>query len=206
MDRLTYVAALGALTLLCPLGASADTGRIPTAQEFAAGLGDRIHATNVREPGHSVAWGRAIVVVSAPMPEVLRIVLDYGGYEAFIPRFRESRVLEQKGNESVVYFEAGVMRNTITLWAELQLTARELRSGTRVVEGAMRRGNVRNFRARWMLTPVDGGTKTLVSFELLVAPRIFLPSSVFSRENRKAAEKVVKALRTRVDEAAVATR
>lgn len=205
MSRPT-ISALGLLTLLAPLSVLAETGRIPTAQEYAAGLGDRIVASNVREPGHSVSWGRAIAVVDAPISHVRSVVADYAGYESFIPRFRESRVLEQKGDESVVYVEAGVMKNTITLWAELRLKEKALRSGTRVIEGEMRKGNVRDFRARWILTPVDDGKHTLVSFELLVAPRMFLPSSVFSRENRKAAEKVMKALRTKIDEAAVATR
>jgi hypothetical protein len=50
------------------------------------------------------------------------------------------------------------------------------------------------------LTPVDGGTRTEVDFKIFVDPDMPLPSSIFSRENEKAASKTVRALRTRVFE------
>jgi hypothetical protein len=50
------------------------------------------------------------------------------------------------------------------------------------------------------LTPVDGGAGTEVDFKLFVDPDMPLPSSVFSRENERAAGKTVRALQTRVIE------
>ena len=54
------------------------------------------------------------------------------------------------------------------------------------------------FRASWRLTPVEGGARTEVDFKLYVDPDMPLPSSVFSRENERAAGNTVRALRTRV--------
>jgi hypothetical protein len=61
-------------------------------------------------------------------------------------------------------------------------------------------GNVDAFSARFELTPVDAGTRTRVDFKIYVDPDIPLPSSVFSRENERAAEKTLRALQTRVFE------
>ena len=51
---------------------------------------------------------------------------------------------------------------------------------------------------RWELTPIEGGTRTLVSFQILVDPGLPLPSSIFSSENEKTARRTVRALRERV--------
>jgi hypothetical protein len=54
------------------------------------------------------------------------------------------------------------------------------------------------FSASWRLTPVDGGSRTEVDFKIYVDPDMPLPSSVFSRENERAAGNTLRALRTRV--------
>jgi len=69
---------------------------------------------------------------------------------------------------------------------------------TRVIEARLLEGNMDAFSASWRLTPVDGGARTEVDFKIYVDPDMPLPSSVFSRENEKAAGKTVRALRTRV--------
>jgi hypothetical protein len=63
-------------------------------------------------------------------------------------------------------------------------------------------GNIDAFRASWRLTPVDEGRRTQVDFKLYVDPDIPLPSTVFSRENERAAGNTVRALRSRVFESA----
>jgi hypothetical protein len=50
------------------------------------------------------------------------------------------------------------------------------------------------------LTPVNGGLHTRLNFELYVDPDMPLPSSIFSRENEKAAARMVRAIRNRVIE------
>ena len=54
------------------------------------------------------------------------------------------------------------------------------------------------FSATWQLAPIDDGARTAVEFRIYVDPNIPLPSSVFSRENERAAGNTLRALRTRV--------
>jgi ribosome-associated toxin RatA of RatAB toxin-antitoxin module len=100
----------------------------------------------------------------------------------------------------MVYMEVSVAKGAFTLWGQLNLSERPQEGDSRVVEARLLEGNIDAFSASWTLTPVDGGARTEVDFKIYVDPDIPLPSSVFSRENEKAAGKTVRALRTRVFE------
>lgn len=167
------------------------------ATSLAARLGDRVRTGTEPERGEDVAWGKALGVVDAPVESVARVVIDYTNYEQFMPHFKKSRVLSRRGDDALVYMEAGIIKDTVTLWAQLRITSRTV-GNRRIVEGRMVRGNMDSFRARWELTPVADNTRTLVRFRLLVDPGLPLPSSVFTHENEKGARKTVKALRSRV--------
>ena len=185
------------VTLLAP--ASAALADDPASERLAARLGDRIHVTTVPERGTSVEWGKATGVIDAPFKTVWKVLQDYARYHEFIPHFKKSRVLSRRGSDALVYMEAGVIKNTVTLWAQTRIKAKEGSDGTRVLEGRMMQGNMKRFAARFELTPLAGGSQTLVTFRLLVDPDLMLPSSVFTHENKKSARKTVKALRRQVE-------
>lgn len=85
--------------------------------------------------------------------------------------------------------------------AEPVLTAQIAEEGyERIVEASLLEGNIDAFNAQWKLTPIDGGARTQVEFKIYVDPDIPLPSSIFSRENQKAAGRTLQALRTRIFE------
>ncbi|MFW6049595.1 MAG: type II toxin-antitoxin system RatA family toxin [Myxococcota bacterium] len=173
------------------------------ATRLAAELGNTIRSGKAPERGEDVSWGTAVGVVDAPVDAVTRVVTDYARYEGFVPHFKKSKVLSRRGDDALVYMEAGIIKNSVTLWAQVRITART-EGNRRVVEGRMLQGNMDAFRARWELMPVAGDTRTLVRFQLLVDPDLPLPSSVFDHENRKGARKTVRALRGRVAHAGVA--
>ena len=113
---LSALPTLAALTLLAlPGNASAD------AASIAERLGDDIHAGTVDHPEFDVSWGKAIGVVDAPFEQVLSTVVEYGSYDQFLPHFNESRVLAQRGNRARVYLEAGIIHDTVTLWAQMEI-------------------------------------------------------------------------------------
>jgi ribosome-associated toxin RatA of RatAB toxin-antitoxin module len=179
----------------------------PTAEARAVALGTGTEVTTVTDPGTSVRWGRAETVIDMPFDRTMRLIQDYGRYQDWMPHFRQSRVLSRRGANALVYMQASVIRNTTTLWAQLRIFARRPRAGTHVVEARMTEGNMERFQAKWELTPIEGGTRTLVSFQILVDPGLPLPNSVFSEENRKAARRTVNALRRRLTtQTRVATR
>ena len=141
----------------------------------AAGEAD-VHTTQILEEGSAISWGHAVGMIEKPLEDVLPVVLDYANYVHFMPNFTKSKVL--KLGEGAPDGE------------------------TRVIEARLLDGNMDAFSATWRLTPADGGERTEVDFKLYVDPDMPLPSSVFSRENERAAGNTVRALRIRVIETA----
>ena len=160
----------------------------------------RISTAQIPEEGSNISWGQAVVVVDKPIEELLPIIRDYANYSQFMPNFTRSKVLAQRGSRAMVYMEVSVAKGAFTLWGQLNLSERPQEGDSRVVEARLLEGNIDAFSASWTMTPVDGGARTEVDFKIYVDPDIPLPSSVFSRENEKAAGKTVRALRTRVFE------
>jgi ribosome-associated toxin RatA of RatAB toxin-antitoxin module len=191
MSRAPVILALFSLIVTAPSRGLADE----VADENAG-----IYTAQVPEAGSNIAWGQAVIVVDRPVDDVLGIVRDYANYVTFMPNFTKSRVLAQRGSRAMVYMEVSVARGAITLWGQLALAERPNDGDTRVVEARLMEGNVDAFQASFTLRPIDGGSRTEVDFRILVDPDIPLPSSVFSRENERAAGRTVRALRARVFE------
>ncbi|MDH3624742.1 MAG: SRPBCC family protein [Myxococcales bacterium] len=173
-----------------------------TTSDVLADEADAVFTVQITEKGSSIASGQASVELDQPIDEVLPIVLDYANYVQFMPNFTKSRVLAQRGSRARVYMEVSVAKGALTLWGQLNIAERsESEQPGRVIEASLLEGNIDAFNARWELTPIDDGARTRVSFKIYVDPDIPLPSSVFSRENERAAGKTLRALRLRVAEA-----
>ena len=153
-----------------------------------------IQVSSVAFGGTSVKAGRAVGIVDAPLEAVLAIVEDYASYEKFMPHFRASRVLSRRGSSALVYMQASIAADTMTLWAQLKVGPKPNVGATRVIEAKMVQGNMDAMHARWELAPVDA-QHTQVAFQLLLDPKVPLPSSLVSDENEKAAQKTIRALR-----------
>ena len=167
------------------------------AQEENAG----IFTAQIPEQGSEIAGGHAVIVVDKSIDEVVPIVLDYANYVRFMPNFTKSRVLAQRGSRAMVYMEVSVAKGMYTLYGQLNLAERPQDDAVRVVEGRLLEGNIDAFNATFTLTPVDDGARTEIDFKIYVDPALPLPSSVFSRENERAAGRTVRALRARLVEA-----
>ena len=167
------------------------------------GAGDvDVRTAQIAEEGSNISWGHAVAVIDKPIDEVLPVVVDYANYVHFMPNFTKSKVLAQRGNRAMVYMEVSVASGTFTLWGQLKLSEGAVDGESRVIEARLLDGNMHAFSATWRLTPIDGGARTEVDFRIYVDPDMPLPSSVFSRENERAAGNTVRALRTRVIESA----
>jgi ribosome-associated toxin RatA of RatAB toxin-antitoxin module len=161
-----------------------------------------IRTAQISEEGSNISWGHAVGVIDRPIGEVLPVVVDYANYAHFMPNFTKSKVLAQRGNRAMVYMEVSVAAGTFTLWGQIKLSETSPEGETRVIEARLLEGNMDAFSASWRLTPVDGGARTEVDFKIYVDPDMPLPSSVFSRENERAAGNTVRALRTRITDSA----
>ena len=170
------------------------------ASDVRAEGADPVLTTQIAEQGSNIAWGQAVVELDQPIEEVLPIIVDYANYFQFMPNFTKSRVIAQRGTRAQVYIEVSVAKGAITLWGQLNIAEHPESQDVRVVEAKLLEGNVDAFSALWHLTPIDGGARTRVAFKIRVDPDIPLPSSIFSRENEKAAGRTLTALRSRVAE------
>jgi ribosome-associated toxin RatA of RatAB toxin-antitoxin module len=159
-----------------------------------------IFTAQIPEQGSDIAGGHAVIVVDKPIDEVIPIVLDYANYVRFMPNFTKSRILAQRGSRAMVYMEVSVAKGMYTLYGQLNLAERPQEGASRIVEGRLLDGNIDAFNARFTLTPVDDGARTEIDFKIYVDPALPLPSSVFSRENERAAGRTVRALRARISE------
>ena len=172
---------------------------LATNPVHAAGEAD-VRTAQIAEEGSNISWGHAVAVIDQPIDEVLPVVVDYANYVHFMPNFTKSKVLSQRGNRAMVYMEVSVAAGTFTLWGQLKLSEGAPEGDTRVIEARLLDGNMDAFSATWRLTPTEGGARTEVDFKIYVDPDMPLPSSVFSRENERAAGNTLRALRTRVTE------
>ena len=195
LGRTMLNVALGA-TLVMALGLIAPPNHAAAVEPHVENAG--IFTTQVPMEGSSIATGQAIIVVDQPIEEVLPIVLDYANYVQFMPNFTKSKVLAQRGSRAMVYMEVSVARGMYTLYGQLNLAERPRDGASRVVEGRLVDGNIDAFDASFTLTPTDDGAGTEIDFKIFVDPDLPLPSSVFSRENERAAGRAVRALRARV--------
>lgn len=179
--------------LLCAIGATVLSMQMLAPP--ASAHDTPIQSSQIAEPGSNVDWGRAETVIQAPLGNVLTVVQDYANYREFVPNFTNSRVLSSRGQSALCYFEASVLRGAATFWVQMRMATRE-EGNKRIVEARMLKGNVDAFRARWELSPTPEG-HTRVVFQVLIAPDLPFPSSIFTGENVKSARRTLRGLRAR---------
>lgn len=188
--RLTQVACL---TVCLGLAIAQPAGAAEAPADLAHG---EIQVSTRPHPTTSVRWGRAIAVVDAPIERVMNVVSDYGSYQEFMPHFRTSKVLAQRNGSALVYMEARIAKDTLTVWAQLKIRPQE-QADKKIVEASMTKGNLDHMEARWEVSPLSGD-RSLVAFEILVDPKVPFPSGLVSTENEKASKRTLRALRERL--------
>jgi len=197
MNRIARFAAAAASALLMvavPLVARADV------QADATRLRDSRTAERFNlESNASIRTGGAQIFVNAPIAVVRQIVTDYAHYQEFMPGFKRSRVVQRSKDYTDVYLQVPILHGAATVWTVARFTpASHQPNGTEVIEGTMQQGNVSDFRATWRLIPVDAN-HTIVKSEILIVPKLPLPSSVVTPELEYAADKAVTASRNRAE-------
>ncbi len=208
--RTVAVALLGALlgaSAPSPARADVNPDATPPDADEAAVLSRLIDGRSLRttyQPkGLTQRYGRAQILVNAPLGVVHKLVVDYGHYKEFTGgRFHASRVIGRGPWGTEVYFQLPVLDGTITLWQVFRFQELEpLAPGWAIVEGWYLKGNIGQGNAAWTLHAIDD-THTLLTFDLLVLPNFPLPQSMIDDGLRKAAGNAVEAIRDRAQEAA----
>ena len=159
--------------------------------------------TNYQPSGLPDRYGRAQILVNAPLGIVRRLVLDYGRYKEFTGgKFHTSRVIGKSPGGTEVYFQLSVLDGMITLWQVFRFQElKPLARGWAIVEGWYVKGNIGRGNAAWTLHAIDDN-RTVVTFDLLILPNVPLPQTLLDDGLRNAAGEAVEAIRDRAQEAA----
>ncbi len=184
-----------------PAGARADEPAAAPDEDDASLFADG-HSTRdtFQPPGAKDRYGRARILVHAPIGIVHRLVLDFGRYREFTGgRFEVSRVVGRDARGTEVYFKLPVMGGALTMWQVFRFQdLKPLAPGWAMVEGWYVKGNIGRGNAAWTLHALDNES-TLLTFDLLVVPSMPLPQSLIDQGLRNAAGAAVEAIRDRAE-------
>ncbi len=176
-------------TLLCATVLCASA-----ASPLAAAPPDNIESRHVLDSATNESWGEATATLDLPYAELLSSLRDYPHYADFFPHVSTSKVLAQHQGKALLYLEAGLLKGAYKIWAQVMLKEQARADGGTNVIAQMKEGNVSDFRARWMLTPLDEGRRSQLSFRIFLAPKMPVPSALVEKENVKAAKRAIRAL------------
>ena len=196
------------LPLRAPLAPVAAAAPDPADDADLARLSDGHSVrTNYQPAGVADRYGRAEILVRAPIGVIHKLVLDYARYKEFTGgKFHASRVIGKTPLGTEVYFQLPVMNGMITLWQVFRFQeVAPLAPGWAIVEGWYIKGNIGRGNAAWTLHAIDDD-RTLVTFDLLVVPNVPLPQSLIDDGLRNAAGEAVEAIRARAEERATSDR
>jgi hypothetical protein len=179
------------------------TSPTPPADDLSRFSNGRSDRTNVEHAGTHDRYGRAEILVNAPIDTVRALVVDYGHYNDFTGgRFHISRVIGRSAAGTEVYFQLPILGGLVTLWQVFRFQElKPLAPGWSMIEGWYVKGNIGRGNAAWTLHAIDD-ERTLLTFDLLVVPSVPLPQSLLDEGLRNAAGAAVEAIRDRAQASA----
>jgi hypothetical protein len=188
-------------TLATVLSLSAAAGaQPPTPPSAAPSLPNGAEVELADEPvdGTTVRRGVSRFVVQAPMAEVVRAFMDYGHYTELLPQVTTSRVVRRTRAGTEVYLQVDLGGNLGALWSRVRVTVD--RTPQRVTfQGTSLEGNVERFEFSARIDPIEGDpARTLLECRMLSIPQLPFPSTVFTRENRRALTMMANRVRARM--------
>ncbi len=171
--------------------ASVDVSR------FASG---RALKSNVVPPGKAERYGRAEILVAAPLDLVRQEVTAYNRYRELAPeKFNRSRIIGKENGQTDVYMQVPILGGLVVLWQVMRFgPVAPAGAGSERVEGSYVRGNLRAANVIYTLTPLDA-RRSLLRMDLLVLPNMTAPQSVIDEELRDAAATAIEGMRDRAE-------
>lgn len=162
---------------------------VPAAD--AAEASSSTKAQRYRKPvaNESIQAGCARIDASANVETVRKVVSDFDHYSSFIRRYKNGKLQLQltahtvgrTGDKRDVYLEVPILKGTAKVWGLLRFDAMKSVNGEDVLEGKLVKGNVQRLDARWRIRKIDD-TKTAVHLELLIVPKVPVPSDLITGE------------------------
>jgi hypothetical protein len=168
--------------------------------EVARFANARTLKSNVVPPGKTERYGRAEVLVAAPIEAVRHEVTSYKGYAELAPdKFNRSKIIAKENGETDVYMQVPVLGGLVVLWQVMRFSpVQGIGTGIEHHEGRYVRGNLKNASVLYTLTKVDD-KRTILRMDLLVLPNMAVPQAVIDEELRDAAAVAAEGMRDRAE-------
>ena len=146
-------------------------------------------------PGSGIDTGAAVILVNAPLDEVLDVVLDFRKYHRILPRLEQSRIVGKRKGKTDVYLRAPVLNGAYNLWGIARFNPpKKYKGDGRLVAGQMVKGNIDSWYGAWKLEP-KSKDRTVLRMEMFVDPDVPVPDSWVTPELMWAADKGVSKVR-----------
>jgi ribosome-associated toxin RatA of RatAB toxin-antitoxin module len=148
----------------------------------------------IETPDSNIHVGAARVTIKAPLRLVSKTVSDFKKYPEFISKFEKARVVGRDGANTDVYLQVPILKGAGNIWAVLRFEPLKSVQGWDVLEAHMIKGNVKRLDARWRIKKIDD-ENTQLNLEMLIVPKLPMPSSFVVGEVMYAADVAVKGSR-----------
>lgn len=150
-------------------------------------------------PGSDIDTGASVILVDAPLEEVLDVVQNYRKYREIMPKVKQSRIVGKKRGKTDVYMRVPIMKGAHSVWGVARFDApkRHQKNG-RIVRAEMVKGNVEDWHGAWKLEP-KGKNQTVLRMEMFCDLEIPVPAKWVTPKLMWATDKSVTRVRDMVE-------
>ncbi len=115
------------------------------------------------------------IEINVPPAVLMGVITDFEAYPSFVTDMQSSRVVshEVEGER-----EVWTVAFTLNMIRKLSYTLRLERRGQESVRWSLVEGSFRTNEGGWTLAPLDGGARTLATYEVDLDVGMFIPGSV----------------------------
>ena len=150
-------------------------------------------------PGSHIDTGAAVILVNAPLEEVLDVVQSYRKYREIMPKVKQSRIVGKKRGKTDVYMRVPIMKGAHSVWGIARFDAPKRHQGDgRIVRAQMVKGNVEDWHGAWKLE-TEGKDQTVLRMEMFCDLKIPVPTKWVTPKLMWATDKSVTRVRDLVE-------
>ena len=160
-----------------------------------------VEPVSIAIEGSDLVEAQAQVTVNAPLDKARATVLKFEDYPQFMPEYSDAKRMGKlpSGNEKV-YMEITTLGGIAKMYANVEVMPAATEGAKETHQAKFIDGNVKQFKATWVLTKVDE-QHTLISLQVFLHPSIPLPDALINAANLDGAKKGVIAMKKRIEAA-----
>jgi ribosome-associated toxin RatA of RatAB toxin-antitoxin module len=173
---LGFIGYTSAIAISLPMAIAAQA--LPKPSSFLARLPSQEQATlkagNVILNGDN---GRYIgrILITAPIDTVWKVLTDYDHFKDFIPGVVSSRIVENRGNQTI--FEQVNLVKVLLFTQKSRLVVAATKQYPKQIDFRLKEGNIKALNGMWKLEPVSPN-QVLVTHEVTFDPGNSVPRNL----------------------------